>query len=116
MSRDFLRFFGNGKIDRTPSPVSLKKIKRVSFNVFLGLKEFVDINSVKVIRLIPPGRDRKKSVLRRKRRAPVVTKNCVNEYEPSAAVNANSSLWKWHRVDEWHEYINDTGRTNKRDT
>ena len=108
---------GNGKIDRTPHPVSLRKIKRVGFNVFLGLKEFVNVNRVKVVRLVPPRRDRKKSVLRRRQQPPVITKAFVNEYEPGPGIRLiNSSPRRWNRVNQWHDYINDSGRANKRDT
>jgi len=97
---------GNGKIDHTPSPVSLKKIKRVGFDVFCCLKEIVN-NNVKVVGRIPPRRDRKKSIFRRKRPSPVVTKPCADEYEPSSAVRLfNSSSWQWHRAAEWDRYIN----------
>ena len=44
---------GNGKRHRTPLPRSLRKIKRVSVNVFLSLKEL--LYSVKVNRTITPG-------------------------------------------------------------
>jgi hypothetical protein len=117
LSRSCISFFGNGKIDRTPHPVSLRKIKRVSVSVFLGLKEFVNVNRVKVIRLVPPRRDQKRSVLRRKRPSPVVIKPCMDEYEPGPGIRLiNSSPRRWNRVNEWQDYINDSGRANKRDT
>jgi hypothetical protein len=35
-------------------------------------------------------------------------KNCVNEYEPSNATNVrDSSPWRWRRVGEWDQYMND---------
>jgi len=109
-----LKKSGNGKRHRTPSPRSLKKVKRVGFNIFLGLKELV--NSVKVYKTITPRGNRKKSVLRYKNSGVTRERHYAHEYEPSTAVNANSSLRRWHRVNEWHEYVNDTGRINKRDT
>jgi len=108
---------GNGKIDSTPHPVGLRKIKRVGFDVFLGLREIVNVNRVKVVKPIPPKRNRKKSVFRRKRPSPVVIKPCMDEYEPSPGIRLiNSSPRRWNRVNEWHDYINDSGRANKRDT
>jgi hypothetical protein len=98
------RRFGNGKRHRTPSPVGLRKIKRVSFKVFCALKELV--NSVKVNDLIPTRRDQKKSVLRRKKLG-LVQQSHVNEYEPSTTINMFSSPpWQWHRIAEWDRYIN----------
>jgi len=36
------------------------------------------------------------------------TKNCANEYTPSNAINVyDSSHWRWGRVNEWDQYIND---------
>ena len=101
-----LNFSGNGKIDHTPSPVSLRKIKRVSFKVFYALKELV--NSVKVTDSITPRGNRKKSVFRRKRRRPrVPIQNRAYEYEPSTAIRLfNSPSWQWHRANEWDRYIN----------
>ena len=94
--------FGNGKIDHTPHPVGLRKIKSVSFEVFLRLKEFV--NSFKVI---TPRGNRKKSLL--KRDNPVIEiQNCTYDYEPSNMIYVQDSLlWQWRRVLEWHQYIND---------
>jgi hypothetical protein len=94
--------FGNGKRHRTPSPVALRKIKRVSLKVFLGLKELV--NNVKEI---TPRGNRKKSKPSFKERITVMP-DYVYEYEPSNAINVvDSSPWRWRRVNEWHRYIND---------
>ena len=102
MSRLFYEEHGNGKRHPTPSPVALRKIKRVSLKVFLGLKELV--NSVKEI---TPRGNRKKSKARIKDRIMVIP-NYVYEYEPTNAINVrDSSPWKWLRVDEWHRYLND---------
>ncbi len=100
-----MNFFGNGKIDHTPSPVGLRKIKRVSFKVFLSLKELV--NSVKVYDSITPRGNRKKSILRRKKTG-IAIQNRAYEYEPSNIIYADDSqLWQWRRVAEWDRYIND---------
>jgi len=105
MSIAYFWLFGNRKIDRTPSPVRLKKIKRVSFNVFLSLKEL--LYNVKVVRTITPRGNRKKYVFLRNRPSPVVTKHCADEYEPSTATRLfNSPSWQWHRASEWDRYIN----------
>jgi hypothetical protein len=94
----------------------VKKIKRVGFGVFLRLKELVN-NSVKVIRRIPPRRDRKKAVFKRKNPDDIGERRSVYELEPGQATSLfNSAPRRWNRVNQWQEYINDTGRTNKRDT
>jgi hypothetical protein len=93
---------GNGKRHSTPSPVGLRKIKRVSLKVFLGLKE--SVNSVKEI---TPRGNRKKSKPRFKEHVTVIP-NYIYEYEPSNIIYADDSLlWQWRRVNEWHRYIND---------
>jgi hypothetical protein len=96
---------GNGKIDRTPTPQGLRKIKRVSLEVFLRLKAF--INSLNVFDQITSRGDRKISIL--KRAKPVIaTQNCTYDYEPSNAIYVQDSpLWQWRRVAQWHRYIND---------
>jgi hypothetical protein len=102
LSRGFWLEFGNGKRHRTPSPVALRKIKRVSLKVFLGLKELV--NSVKKI---TPRGNRKKSKARFKNHVTVIP-NYVYEYEPTNTIYADDSLlWQWRRVNEWHRYLND---------
>ena len=105
MSRENLSVFGNGKIDRTPHPVGLRKIKRVSLEVFLRLKAFV--NSLKVYDPITPRGNRKKSLLKLKK--PVIAiQNCAYDYEPSNMIYVQDSpLWQWRRVTQWHRYIND---------
>ncbi len=111
LSRHPLGRIGNGKRHCTPLPWSLRKIKRVSFNVFLGLKELV--NGVKVVDLITPRGNQKKSKLSRKKPG-IVNERHANEYEPSTAIRLfNSPPWQWHRVSEWHRDINDTGKKLK---
>ncbi len=98
--------YGNGKIDRTPTPQGLRKIKVIRFEAFLSLKALFNkckcFNSKE--RLC-----RLRSVKVRKDVLGVVAKNRVNEYEPSKMVNAyDSSLWRWRRVAQWHRYITDS--------
>lgn len=96
---------GNGKIDHPPSPVGLRKIKRISNKSFLSLKELV--NSHKVTDLITPRGYQKKSKLSIIEPGITELQNTY-EYEPTNMANAYDSLyWRWHRVAEWHRYIND---------
>ena len=96
---------GNGKIHRTPTPSGIRKIKRVSLEIFLSLKELV--NSVKVVELITPRGYQKKSKSSLKK-TDIVIRHYVHEYEPSNAINVCDSLpWRWRRVNEWDRYIND---------
>jgi len=95
--------YGNGKKHHTPSPQGLRKIKVVSLEVFLRLKELV--NSLKVI---TPRGNRKKSILRCQNLDVIVRRHYEHEYEPSNATYVQDSLpWRWNRVAEWHRYIND---------
>jgi hypothetical protein len=80
----------------------LRKIKRVSLEVFLGLKELVNI-----VKEITPRGNRKKS-------KPsfiecvTVMPDYVYEYEPSNAIHVvDSPPWRWRRVNEWHRYLDD---------
>jgi len=84
----------------------LRKIKRVSLELFLSLQALV--NSFKVSDLIPPRRDQKKSKVLRPGRAGAVIDTRPDEYRPSRIVNVfHSPLWQWRRVNEWDRYIND---------
>ena len=106
MSRDFLVFGGNGKTHRTPSPVGLRKIKRVSLELFLSLQALV--NDLKVIELIPPRGYQKKSKVLRPAIAGAVIDTRPDEYRPSAITSVlDSQLWQWRRVNEWDRYVND---------
>ncbi len=97
---------GNGKRHRTPLPAGLRKIKRVSFKVFLSLKNL--FNSVKGYDSITPRRYRKKLILRREKPRVTVQQHYVYEYEPSSAINVRDSQpWRWRRVNEWHRYLDD---------
>ena len=96
---------GIGKTHRTPSSRSIRKIKIVSLEVFLRLKELV--NSINVCAPITPRGNRKKSILPRKEQD-IATRHYVHEYEPSKAINVyHGSLWQWRRVADWQRYIND---------
>ena len=106
MSIDNRKNSGNGKRDRTPSPVGLRKIKRISFNVFLDFKElFKSFKRRDVIKR----RYRNKPRATYKR-AEAIAQSCkISAYDPSNIDTAYDSLyWRWHRVAEWHRYINDT--------
>ena len=93
---------GNGKTHHTPSPQGIRKIKRVSLEVFLKLKELVD-----KVRAITPRGNRKKSILPLKE-PDIAVRHYAHEYEPSNATYVNSSpLWQWRRVADWQRYIND---------
>ena len=95
-----------------PLPAGLKKIKRISFKVFLSLKELV--NRFKVCDSITPRDYRKKSKPGFK--DPVATtRNYEHEYKPSNIINThNSPYQRWRRVYEWDRYINDPIEKNKR--
>ena len=96
---------GNGKTHRTPSPVGLRKIKRITLELFLSLEALVD--SFKVIDLITPRGYQKKSKLSPKEPDSII-QHYAHEYEPSNAINVcDSAPWRWRRVNEWDRYIND---------
>ncbi|MDO8602599.1 MAG: hypothetical protein Q7O04_01980, partial [Candidatus Omnitrophota bacterium] len=46
ISKGNIIIIGNGKIDRTPTPQGIRKIKRVSFEAFLRLKKLVKVFKV----------------------------------------------------------------------
>ena len=101
------QYTGNGKIDRPPSPVGLRKIKIVSRKVFLSLKELVD-NRSWFFKSITPRGNRKKSYTFRKE-PETIERQEAHEYEPSDIDTAYDSMfWRWRRVREWHRYIDDT--------
>ena len=105
MSSLFCKRFGNGKIDSTPHPLGLRKIKIVSVKVFESLKELVSNN--KLFKSITPRGNRKK--LRVLPKEPeIMEQQNAHEYEPSPIDVAYESLfWRWRRVTQWHRYIND---------
>ncbi|MDO8602455.1 MAG: hypothetical protein Q7O04_01215, partial [Candidatus Omnitrophota bacterium] len=90
-SKNFLKN-GNGKIDRTPTPQGIRKIKRVSFEAFLRLKKLVKV--FKIYDSIVHKRYRKKSTLPHKK-PKIVVQNHARGYEPSKISNVyNSPLWQ----------------------
>ena len=96
---------GNGKIDRTPTPQGLRKIKAITLEAFLRLKELV--KCFKVYGSFTPRRKRKKPTITLKE-PKIVMQNNAHGYEPSKISNAyDSPLWQWRRVNQWHRYIND---------
>ena len=106
MSRKIYLANGNGKTHRTPSPAGLKKIKRVSLELFLRLQAIV--NDLKVIELIPPRGYQKKSKVLKFNRISAIIDTRPDEYRPSAITSVlDSQLWQWRRVNEWDRYIND---------
>ena len=110
MSSVFSLAFGNGKIDHTPSPVALRKIKRISFEVFLSLKEI--LNNFKP--RFEKNTQRCKQQIVRDEPEPVQPVY-EQSYEPTDMGYAYDSLfWQWRRVIQWHQYINDPCENIKR--
>ena len=104
-------FVGNGKIDHTPTPVELRKIKRISFEVFLSLKELLN-NFRPRFEKKTQHRDKRQIVTHKPE-----TLECPHEqsYEPTNMAHAYDSLfWQWRRVAEWYRYINDPYENIKR--
>ena len=115
--------FGNGKRDHTPTPMRLKKIKRISFKAFLYLKEIFKnfrraaAKPKKDSKFLSPRAYRindlnDKIHLTRgsvsKNEPASAAGNNLSTYEPTRMSNAyNSSFWQWRRVAEWYNYIND---------
>lgn len=114
--------YGNGKRHHTPTPKRLRKIKRISFESFLSLKElFKDfkrdaIKPQKLSNYLSPRastiNDLKTGI--HPTRGLVSTKRTITQdghrqaYEPTQIYNTrNSSFWRWRRVREWDKYIND---------
>jgi len=96
---------GNGKRHRTPSPVRPRKIKRITFEAFLRIKE-----------LLAGFKQLKEKVIRQPNnlipaQVPIrITAPALahDSYEPSNISDTrNSRFWQWRRVTEWHRYIND---------
>jgi len=105
LSSIFLKNSGNGKRHRIPLPVRPRKIKRITFEAFLDIKEL--LKKIK--------RPRAK-IRRRYRKKPPVIYKITNDlahyetrsYEPSKIGDTyNSRFWSWRRVIAWEKYIND---------
>ena len=95
---------GNGKIHRTPSPVGLRKIKRISFEVFLSLKELLNNFKPRFEKKIRPYCKRQIVINKPEPVQPAYGQ----PYEPTNMADAYDSLfWQWRRVAEWYRYIND---------
>ena len=129
MSRDLKKWYGNGKRDCIPFPKSLRKIKRISFKVFLNLKELFKNFKPKVTKAPLSAKNLRPRASRSNNLRPRIhlarklastklklqhKKNGVNQnsytpvYEPSSIYQTqNSSFWQWRRVSEWYRYIND---------
>ena len=107
---------GNGKRDRTPPLVELRKIKRVGFKVFLGLKELLKNFKARDLKFfcargfrfndVKPSRHLPRHGMNTKQ---IAHKNINSAaYEPTDMACAyDSALWQWRRVAEWYRYIND---------
>jgi hypothetical protein len=116
LSSKICKVGGNGKIDRTPSPVDLRKIKRIGFKVFFYLKELFENFRARDLKF-SCARGPRLNVLRTRRHTPWLHlntkqvdahKNINSAYEPTDMARAyDSALWQWRRVAEWYRYIND---------
>lgn len=110
-----MNFFGNGKRHRTPTPVRLKRIKRISFKAFLYLKELFknfrreEAKPKKDSKFLSPRAPRINDPTTKI--YPALSKKdniAIHNYEPSRIHNTRNSLfWQWRRVAEWDKYIND---------
>ncbi|OPX28585.1 MAG: hypothetical protein B1H08_05625, partial [Candidatus Omnitrophica bacterium 4484_171] len=105
---------GNGKRHSIPFPGRPRKIKRITNEAFLGIKEL--LKQLKQPRFNKE-RKRREKPLRRygyKRTNISISDNTHNTYEPSTINNVyDSDFWRWRRVAEWGKYINDPLENNK---
>lgn len=103
----FFENAGNGKRHRIPTPEGLKKIKRISFETFLNLKELLkEFNPNQCLNR--KNRNRFKKPLISNRKQDVTKKLDSRTYEPTQITNTRDSLfWQWRRVIAWERYIND---------
>ena len=107
---------GNGKRHRTPTPSRLRKIKRISFKVFLYLKGLFKDFRRKALKPEKGSKFLSRRVPRinnLKTRIHVTSykknNNTYCDYQPSRIDNTrNSPFWQWRRVTEWYRYIDDT--------
>ncbi|MEK6732882.1 MAG: hypothetical protein AABY55_04575 [Candidatus Omnitrophota bacterium] len=84
----------------------MKKIKRISFETFLNLKEL--FKKFKQPGVTKSKRYRKEPIITTNKPAVVIQNYATGIYEPSRINDAfNSLFWQWRRVTEWHRYIND---------
>jgi hypothetical protein len=115
LSRQFLLFHGNGKRDRTPFPLTIRKIKRISFKDFLYLKELFKNYKHKTTKskIGLKNLSHKISKINKPKQKYTSKANKKNNtiyynYEPTPIHNTrNSSYWQWKRVREWYQIIDD---------
>ena len=110
---------GNGKRHSNPLPVRPRKIKRITSEAFLSIKELFGkfkpyFKTKRSMRIQTPRRCmRRRSVFLRGGEARL--KNHTHTYEPSNIDSTRNSLfWSWRRVVAWERYINDPLENNKR--
>jgi len=83
----------------------LKKIKIISFETFLNLKELLREFDQSVVAK-PEHRFNKPPALNEKRNVNIQLYSHI--YEPTQIINTRNSLfWQWRRVIAWERYIND---------
>jgi len=82
-----------------------RKIKRITFEAFLRIKEL--LNKLKQPRIYKKRRLNKKPSAILEKSNNDIREN-IHSYEPSNISYAYESLfWRWRRVIDWHKYIND---------
>ncbi len=109
---DVLR--GIGKRHCIPSPEGLKKIKRISLETFLKLKELLGKFN-QYVKVKPKCQVNEAPVFNEKRNIAIPSYN--RAYEPTPMINTRNSLfWQWRRVISWERYINDPFEKIKRGT
>jgi len=123
----FYKSGGNGKRDRTPTPSKLRKIKRISFKVFLDLKELFENFKRKTTKAQSSRKKLRPRAYRNNDLAPRIhlsrdktntkskpadRKNSLSQngytpvYEPSSIQQTReSSFWRWRRVREINDPI-----------
>lgn len=81
------------------------KIKRITFEAFLGIKKL--LSNLKQTRSNKI-RHRNKKPYRIDTKLNSFIKKDVDTYEPSNISNVYDSLfWRWRRVIDWERYVND---------
>jgi len=105
---------GIGKRHRIPSPEGLKKIKRISLETFLKLKELLGKFN-QYVKVKPKYQVVEPHTFKEKRKIAIQLYN--RAYEPTPIINTRNSLfWQWRRVISWERYINDPLEKIKRGT
>jgi hypothetical protein len=100
-----LQTFGNGKRHCTPLPERPRKIKRITLEAFLGIKELLKkIKRPRVNKRQPYSKEAKLIY----KIANEFRIYAAHTYKPSNIINTGDSLFfSWRRVKEWEKYIND---------